>query len=83
MVENSCDTPVTSHSTTVDAAEPQSHCRSDSISTPRLLSEQAKILSDLFSRPWTAADCVAKCVAMEDTASISRHLMGPKLADWR
>ncbi|KAG0586381.1 hypothetical protein KC19_2G086400 [Ceratodon purpureus] len=83
MVENSCTTPATSSADAGAGSEQQSHCRSESISTPRLLSEQAKTLSDLFSRPWSAAGCVAKCVAKEDCASMSRHLMGHRFADWR
>lgn len=46
--------------------------------TSNFFSEQAKLLSDLFNHPWKVAHCHVK----EDT-TISRHQIGPKLADWR
>lgn len=47
--------------------------------TSKFFSEQAKLLSDLFTHPWKVADCVVK----DDGSSNSRHQMGPKYADWR
>lgn len=46
----------------------------------KFFSEQAKLLSDLFTHPWKVADCVVK----DDASSSSgRHQMGPKYSDWR
>lgn len=47
-------------------------------SSSNFFSEQAKLLSDLFSHPWKLADCPDK-----EDGSCYRHQTGPKHADWR
>ncbi|XP_024395424.1 uncharacterized protein [Physcomitrium patens] len=48
------------------------------VSTPRLLSEQAKVLSEVFNQPWKAAHRSAM-----EKAALSRAELGPRFAaDW-
>lgn len=61
-------------SVSVDEAGEQPRTRSKS----NLFSEQAKLLSDLFSHPWKVADCPVK-----EESACCRHQMGPKFGDWR